>query len=66
MASMPINDRRLIKPVMLICFCSAKAPAISSKPDLKSIGTENLYLGPLHIIDRILESVMIFKSLVTI
>ena len=23
-ASMPINDRRLIKPVMLICFCSAK------------------------------------------
>ena len=21
---MPINDRRLIKPVMLICFCSAK------------------------------------------
>ena len=24
MASMPINDRRLIKHVMLICFCSAK------------------------------------------
>ena len=24
MASMSINDRRLIKPVMLICFCSAK------------------------------------------
>ena len=24
MASMPINDRRLIKNVMLICFCSAK------------------------------------------
>ena len=24
MASMPINDRCLIKPVMLICFCSAK------------------------------------------
>ena len=24
MTSMPINDRRLIKPVMLICFCSAK------------------------------------------
>ena len=24
MASMPINDRRLTKPVMLICFCSAK------------------------------------------
>ena len=23
MALMPINDRRLIKPVMLICFCSA-------------------------------------------
>ena len=22
--SMPINDRRLIMPVMLICFCSAK------------------------------------------
>ena len=24
MASMPINDRRCIKPVMLICFCSDK------------------------------------------
>ena len=24
MASMPINNRRLIKPVMLMCFCSAK------------------------------------------
>ena len=24
MASMSINDRRLIKPVMPICFCSAK------------------------------------------
>ena len=24
MASMSINDRRLIKPVMLICFCGAK------------------------------------------
>ena len=24
MASMPIKDRRLIKPVMFICFCSAK------------------------------------------
>ena len=24
MASMPINDRRLIKPVMLICFGNAK------------------------------------------
>ena len=24
MVSMSINDRRLIKPVMLICFCSAK------------------------------------------
>ena len=24
MASMPINNRRLIKPVMLICFCSGK------------------------------------------
>ena len=29
---------------------------------MKSIGTGNLYLGPLQIIDRILESVMIFKS----
>ena len=45
---------------------SFKAPAISSRHDLKSIGTGNLYLGPLHIIDRILESVMIFKSPVTI
>ena len=43
-----------------------KAPAISSRHDLKFIGTGNLYLGPLHIIDRILESVMIFKSPVTI
>ena len=24
MASMPINDRRLIKPDMLICFCNTK------------------------------------------
>ena len=24
MASMPVNDRRFIKPAMLICFCSAK------------------------------------------
>ena len=45
-------------------FC--KAPVISSRHDLKSIGTGNLYLGPLHIIDQILESVMIFKSPVTI
>ena len=45
---------------------SCKAPAISSRHDLKSIGTENLYLGPVHLIDRILESVMIFKSPVTI
>ena len=45
---------------------SCKAPAISSQHDLKSIGTGNLYLGPLHIIDRILESVMIFRSPVSI
>ena len=45
---------------------SCKTPAISSQYDLKSFGTGNLYLGPLHIIDRILESVMIFKSPVTI
>ena len=45
---------------------SCKAPAISSRHDLKSICTGNLYLGPLHIIDRILVSVMIFKSPVTI
>ena len=43
-------------------------PAITkfSCNDLKSIGTGNLYLGPLHIIDQILESVMIFNSPVTI
>ena len=41
---------------------SCKAPAISSRHDLKSIGTGNLYLGPLYIIDRILESVMIYNS----
>ena len=45
---------------------SCKAPAISSRHDLKSIGTRNLYLGPLQLIDQIFESVMIFKSLVTI
>ena len=45
-------------------FC--KAPAISSRHDLKSIGNGNLSLGPLHYIDQILESVMIFKSPVTI
>ena len=39
---------------------SCKAPAISSRHDLKSIGKGNLYLGPLNIIDQILESVMIF------
>ena len=42
---------------------SCKAPAISSRHDLKSIGKGNLYLGPLHIIDRILESVMILNPL---
>ena len=47
-------------------ICYLEAPAISSRHDLKSIGTGNLYLGPLHIIDQILESVMIFKSPVTI
>ena len=45
---------------------SCRAPAISSQHNLNSIGKGNLYLGPLHIIDRILESVMIFKFLVTI
>ena len=44
---------------------SCKAPAISSRLDLKSIGKGNLYLGPLHIIDRLLESVMISKFSVT-
>ena len=33
-------------------FCMA--PAISSRHDLKSIDAGNLYLGPLHIKDRIL------------
>ena len=45
---------------------SCKAPAISSQHDLKSIGTGNQYLGSLQIIDRILETVIIFKSPVTI
>ena len=40
---------------------SCKAPAISSGQDLKSIGKGTLYIGLLHIIDRIIESVMIFK-----
>ena len=43
-----------------------KTPAISSRHDLMSIGKGNQYLGPLHIIDRILESVMIFKYPVAI
>ena len=55
---------RPTKPQISLRIC--KAPAISSRHDLKSIGTGNLYLGPLHIIDRILESVMIFKFPVTI
>ena len=45
---------------------SCKVPAIASRHDLKPIGTGNLYLGPLHIIDQILESVMIFETPVTI
>ena len=45
---------------------SCKAPAISPRHDLKSIGKGNLYLGPYHIIDQILESVMNFKSPLTI
>ena len=45
---------------------SCKAPAISSQHDLKSIGKGDLYLGPLHKIDQILESVMIFISPVNI
>ena len=44
---------------------SYKAPAISSRHDLKSIGKGNLFVGPLHIRDRILESVIIFQSPVT-
>ena len=39
-----------------------KAPAISPRHDLKSICTGNPHPGPSHTIDRILESVMIFKS----
>ena len=41
---------------------SSKDPAISSWYYLKSIREGNLYLGPLHIIDRTLQSVIIFKS----
>ena len=44
---------------------SCQAPAISSRHDLKSIGNVNPYLGPLHIKDRLLKSVMISKSSVT-
>ena len=43
-----------------------KALAISSLHVLKYVGEGNLYLGPFHIIDRILESVILFKSPVTI
>ena len=42
---------------------SFKVTAISSWQNLKSIGKGNLYVGPLHMIDRILESVMIFNPL---
>ena len=41
---------------------SCTEPAISLRHLLKSISEGNLYLGPLHIIDRILESVIFFKS----
>ena len=34
---------------------------ISSRHVLKSIGKGNLYLRPLHIMDRIFESVMILN-----
>ena len=37
-----------------------KAAAISSRHFLKSMRDGNLYLGPLQIIERILESKMIF------
>ena len=61
---------QLFKALDSTCFRlhqnSCKAPAISSRHDLKSIGKGNLYSGLLHIIDRILESLMIFKSPVTI
>ena len=40
---------------------SFKAAAISSRHFLKSMLDGNLYLGPLQIIERILESEMIFK-----
>ena len=43
-----------------------KAPAISSRHVLLSIGNGNQNLGPLHIMDPILESAMIFPSQVTI
>ena len=40
---------------------SFKAVAISFRPFLKSMRDGNLYLGPLQIIERILESEIIFK-----
>ena len=40
---------------------SFKAPAIASRHFLKSMWVGNLYLGPLEIIERILESDIIFK-----
>ena len=50
----------------LVCNTVTRLCRALFRHDLKSIGTRNLYLGPLHIIDRIHESVMIFKSPVTI
>ena len=40
---------------------SFKVAAISSRHFLKSMRDGNLYLGPLEIIERILESEMMFK-----
>ena len=50
------------------CFSYSNilAPAISSRYLLRSIGKVNLHLGPLQVVDRILESVIILKSPVTI
>ena len=45
---------------------SCKAPAISSRHVLKSVGEENPHLAPLRLVDHIPESVIVFKFPLTI
>ena len=52
-ASMPINGRRLIKPVMLICFCSAKFLLYGVNIAALSVGGQNKH--PMEFLDPFLQ-----------